>query len=118
MNFNAEEYTRDSIVQQLLLTELHARDNSAVEGGCGCIEEKHLTTIIGLCNESATLMSNKEEVDFYLNEVAPICRELRTRILMQDFKGRKKHTCTGAALSECIEAGKTESECKVMLQCP
>ena len=117
MDFDAEEYTRDSIVQQLLLTELHARDNSAVEGGCGCIEEKHLTTIIGLCNESATLMANKDEIDFYLNVVAPTCRELRTRILMQDFK-RKEHSCTAAALTACIAQGKAESECKRLLKCP
>lgn len=114
-NFNAEEYTRDSIVQQLLLSELHARDNSAVEGGCGCIEEKHLTTIIGLCNEAATLMSDPDEIDFYLNVVAPTCRELRTKILNGDFK--RKVSCA-SLVEKCISQGRTEAECRRLTNCP
>ena len=35
-NFDAEKYTRESIVEELLLMERHARDGSAVDGGCGC----------------------------------------------------------------------------------
>ena len=113
-NFNPEQYTRDSIVEELLLTERHARDGSAVEGGCGCIEEKHLSTIIALCKESATLMNDPEERDFYLNVVAPTARELRTKILNGDFK--KKVNCE-SLVKACVSQGRTEGECRSVYNC-
>ena len=114
MSFNAEEYTRNSILEELLLIERHARDGSAVEGGCGCIEEKHLLTLSGLCNEAATLMSNPKEAKLY-ERLGKQAREWRKDILGENFDV-KSVSCEKKVV-ECVKTGKTEGECRRVHNC-
>jgi len=113
-NFDAEKYTRDSILEQLSLIELHARDGSAVEAGCGCIEEKHLIILSGLCNEAMTLMSNKNEAEYYAN-LGKLARLKRQEILNGDFD-TKTVSCE-AKVARCVADGKTEGECRSVHNC-
>jgi hypothetical protein len=85
MTFNALEYTRDSLAKELYLIELHSKDGSAVDGGCTCIEEKHLLGIEGLAEEGIVLATDKAEKDYY-EQVAAWARKTRKEILDGDFK--------------------------------
>lgn len=114
-NFNAEEYTRNAILEELLLIERHARDGSAVEAGCGCIEEKHLLTLSGLCNEAGTLMTNKNEADYYAH-LGQWARQKRQEIVNGEFSASTAK-CSESKVSKCVAQGKTESECRRVL-CP
>ena len=90
MEFNVLDYTRNALLEELALVERHARDGSAVDAGCACIEEKHLLNISGLASEGVTLATNTHEKDFYL-WLAGYARELRQQILEGDFKAIKGH---------------------------
>ena len=84
-NFDGLEYTRQALLEELALVERHARDGSAVDAGCACIEEKHLLNISGLASEGVTLANDAQEKSYYL-WLAGLARELRRQILDGDFK--------------------------------
>lgn len=84
-NFDGLDYTREALEEELALTERHARDGSAVEAGCGCIEEKHLLLIAGLASEGVTLAKDQAEKEYYL-DLANWARKKRQEILNGDFK--------------------------------
>lgn len=84
MPFDGLQYTRDSLAKELYLVELHSKDGSAVEGGCSCIQEKHLLGIEGLAQEGITLAKDEKEKAFY-QDLADEARLLRKKILDEDF---------------------------------
>jgi hypothetical protein len=91
-DFNGLEYTRNALLEELSLVERHARDGSAVNAGCACIEEKHLLNISGLASEGVTLASDAKEKDYYM-WLANHARELRRQILDGDFSKRGDCVC-------------------------
>lgn len=84
MSFDVMQYTQDALARELYLVELHAKDGSAVEGGCACIEEKHLLGIEGLAQEGANISTKEKEKKFYA-ELAALSRNLRKAILEETF---------------------------------
>jgi len=113
--FDGLEYTRLAILEELALIERHARDGSAVDAGCACIEEKHLLNLAGLSSEGVTLATDKNEKDYYMN-LASWARKTRQDILNGDF-GATKVKCE-AAVQKCMAKGKSEAECRVKAHCP
>ena len=107
--FDGIKYTQDAILEELALIERHARDGSAVEGGCACIEEKHLLTLAGLASEGVTLANNEREKQYYM-KLASWARAKRNEILAGDFdvsaaKCERK-------VAKCVGEGQTEAECR------
>lgn len=82
--FDDYPYTRESIIKQLSLIELHTKDGSAVDASCGCIEGKHLYILEGLCEEMVGFTKSIAEKQFYawLGDVA---RNARRKIEYADF---------------------------------
>jgi hypothetical protein len=65
MPFDDRRYTEDSIIKQLALIELHSKDGSALDAGCGCIEGKHLFIVEGLAEEGSGFALTDKEKQFY-----------------------------------------------------
>lgn len=82
--FNALQYTRDALAEELGLIERHSSDGSAFQAGCACIEEKHLLLVSGLAREGAIMATDEKEKQFYQN-LAEEARELRKKIVDGDF---------------------------------
>ena len=111
MEFDGLEYTREALAEEFALMERHARDGSAVKGGCSCIEEMHLITIAGLSSEGVKLATDVDEKNYYFN-LANEARERRLEILHGDFKkAGNPHS-----LSTCEKKQKSCIE-KVELKC-
>ena len=85
--FDGLDYTRGAIAEEVSLIERHARDGSAVDAGCACIEEKHLLTLAGLASEGVTLTTDPAEKDYYL-KLADWARKTRLEIINGEFKAR------------------------------
>lgn len=84
MQFDDRRYTEDSIIKQLSLIELHGKDGSAVEAGCGCIEGKHLVMLEGLSEEGIGFSKTKKERMFY-TKLSSLARDLRKSIEQNSF---------------------------------
>jgi len=142
--FNDRRYTEDSIIKQLGLIELHGKDGSAVEAGCGCIEGKHLVMLEGLAEEGIGFSKTKKERMFY-TKLSSLARDLRKSIEQDEFTfpkhgsnpGRRKFLPSGLTacerehpdvqkkLSRCIKKlereGRVESPvavCRASIKCP
>lgn len=89
-DFDGLNYTRESLPEELALIERHARDGSAVQAGCACIEEKHLLLVAGLASEGVALATDMKEKEYYMG-LANLARDLRREILDQDFKRFPSH---------------------------
>lgn len=63
MAFDPYIYTKDSIIQELLLLERHIRDGSVYI--CGCAWDQHLPMIEGLCSEMIKFAKTDEERRFF-----------------------------------------------------
>lgn len=117
--FDSLDYTREALAEELSLVERHARDGSAVLGGCSCIEEKHLLLIAGLASEGVTLATNQSEKNYYMN-LAELARQKRLEILGADWKtdahahGLSK--CEGK-IEKCVLSGLSEEECRATISC-
>lgn len=83
--FDEQAYTEDSIIKQLLLIQAHASDGSAVDGGCTCIQDKHLTILEGLSEEGMTIMADEKKKQFYA-DVADMVRKLRKTIVSEEYE--------------------------------
>lgn len=83
--FNGLDYTREAIAEEVSLIERHARDGSAVNAGCACIEEKHLLTLAGLASEGVTLATDQQEKEYYMR-LADWARKTRLEIINGEFK--------------------------------
>ena len=84
MDFNDYDYTRESILKQLSLIELHSKDGSATEAGCGCIEGKHLLMLAGLTEEMVGFAKSEEERKFY-SWAGSVVRTMRRQIEFADW---------------------------------
>lgn len=82
--FDDYEYTRESILKQLTLSELHTKDGSAVKAGCGCIEGKHLLNLIGLSEEMVGFAKSEAEKNYYL-WAGEVFRQIRRAIEFADW---------------------------------
>lgn len=118
--FDDLEYTRESLIKQLLLVQNHGVDGSAVDAGCGCIEDKHLFIIEGYSEEGETIATNPQEKQFYA-WVADWAREIRKRIDAENWsthgvsrqimkaQAPKPQSCARClethSKAECVEAG-------------
>lgn len=144
MSFDDRRYTEDSIIKQLGLIELHGKDGSAVEAGCGCIEGKHLVMLEGLAEEGIGFSKTQKERVFY-TKLSSLARDLRKSIEEDRFTfpksqvnpGRRKflpsgltacereHPAVQKKLSRCIKKlereGRVESPvavCRASIKCP
>lgn len=79
MVFDDRRYTEDSIIKQMALIELHGKDGSALDAGCGCIEGKHLFAVEGLAEEGMGFALSEKEKRFYEN-LAEVARKTRKAI--------------------------------------
>ena len=117
--FNGLDYTRGAIAEEVSLIERHARDGSAVQGGCACIEEKHLLLLAGLSSEGVTLATDPAEKDYYM-KLADWARKTRLEIITGEFQHagnprtraylphgltdcEKTHASVRKALASCIK---------------
>lgn len=115
-DFDGLDYTRESLLEELSLMERHARDGSAVEAGCSCIEEKHLLLIAGLASEGVTLAKDQAEKEFYMN-LADRARELRQQIIQGDWKkadGAHGLSACERKIHKCLEQGGKECTAEVL----
>lgn len=67
-----------------MLVQNHGVDGSAVDAGCGCIEDKHLYIIEAYAEEGETIATDQKEKEFYA-QLADLARQLRKRIDEGDF---------------------------------
>lgn len=82
--FNDRDYTRDAVIKQLGLVELHCKDGSAIEAGCQCIDTKHLYLIEGLSEEGMGFALSMKERQFY-EDLANLVRLTRKRMEVEDW---------------------------------
>lgn len=85
MSFNDRDYTRDAIIKQLGLIELHCKDGSAVEAGCQCIDTKHLYLIEGLAEEGQGFALSSQERKFY-EDLGSFVRLTRKNMEVEDYE--------------------------------
>lgn len=117
MTFEDYDYTRDAIIKQATLIELHGKDGSAVDAGCQCINTKHTYMLEGLAEEMVGFAKTEAEKKFYMNVSADM-RELRRKIDAEDWSSRHSHlTSCEKKVLQCVGKGKSESECRKTIVC-
>lgn len=84
MSFDDRDYTRDAVIKQLGLIELHCKDGSAVDAGCQCIDTKHLYLIEGLAEEGMGFALSGKEREFY-EDLGNFVRLSRKRMDVEDW---------------------------------
>ena len=82
--FKDRDYTRDAVIKQLGLIELHCKDGSAIDAGCQCIDTKHLFLIEGLSEEGQGFALSAKEREFY-EDLANLVRLTRKKMEVEDF---------------------------------
>lgn len=65
VDFDGEAYTDKALIEEMLLIERHAKDGSAAKGGCSCIQDKHMKTVIALAKEGKPLTEKQNKKLFY-----------------------------------------------------
>lgn len=123
--FNDYNYTRDSILKQLVLMELHGKDGSAVDAGCQCINTKHTYILEGLCEEMAGFAKNEAEAKWYL-DFSALMRQARQQIDQENWRPLKASgSCQYSDISvkacadklaKCLESN-PYSVCKQKVRC-
>jgi len=98
--FDDRRYTEDSIIKQLTLIELHSKDGSALDAGCGCIEGKHLFAVEGLAEEGIGFAKSEKEKKFY-EELGTWAREQRKSIESGKFDDVKPDLVRGSHKLQC-----------------
>lgn len=125
-SFNDYDYTRDAIIKQLSLIELHGKDGSATDAGCACIETKHTYMLEGLSEEMMGFAKSEKEKQFYA-QISSLMRLLRKKIDSEDFNlhGVMSHVMKGSdlispgceiQLQKCLEDN-PYSVCKKTVRC-
>lgn len=84
MSFNDRDYTREAVIKQLGLIELHCKDGSAINAGCACIETKHFYFLEGLTEEGQGFALTTKEEDFY-KQLGDFSRLARKRLEVEDW---------------------------------
>lgn len=85
MSFNDRDYTRDAVVKQLGLIELHCKDGSAIDAGCQCIDTKHLYLIEGLSEEGQGFALGVKEREFY-KQLGDFVRSTRKNMEVEQYE--------------------------------
>lgn len=106
--WNVHEYTVQSIINNLLLLELHIRDQSYLQ--CTCTWDQHLPVIEGLCSEMVKFAETPKEREFFVN-VMKTAREIRLKIQNQEYDPlivlhippSCKTKCFGGLSSNCVK---------------
>ena len=115
--FNDYDYTRDAIIKQLGLIELHGKDGSAVDAGCQCINTKHTYMLEGLSEEMVGFAKSEAEKKFYM-QLAANMRKVRQDIDSESWGGIPPHlTACERKVLKCVSSGKTETECRRTVNC-
>lgn len=84
VSFNDRLYTKDAVIKQLGLIELHCKDGSAIEAGCQCIDTKHLYLIEGLTEEGMGFALSAKEREFF-EQLGDFVRLARKRMDVEDW---------------------------------
>ena len=82
--FSDRDYTRDALIKQAGLIELHCKDGSAIDAGCMCIDTKHLFLMEGLSEEGQGFALSTKERKFY-EHLADLVRLIRKRMEVEDY---------------------------------
>lgn len=85
LTFNERKYTQDAIIKELILIEKHSKDGSAVEGGCACIESKHLYALEGLAEEGKGFSLSAKEKEFY-SQLGDLARLVRKNMEVENYE--------------------------------
>ena len=116
--FSDRDYTRDAVIKQLGLVELHCRDGSAIDAGCQCIDTKHLFLIEGLCEEGQGFALSAAERQFY-KDLGDLVRLIRKKMEVEDYNlhgvmravmGKKTDPLQRKIL-QCVKAGGSAEAC-------
>ena len=99
MAFDDRRYTEDALIKQLSLIELHSKDGSALDAGCGCIEGKHLFLVEGLAEEAKGFALTDPEKEFY-DELGDLARTKRKAIEGHEWEKR----ASGGLQLQCAKA--------------
>jgi len=111
-SFNDYDYTRDAILKQLVLIELHGKDGSAVDAGCQCINTKHTYILEGLAEEMQGFAKSPAERQYYA-KLAELMRQTRKDI---DSEAWTQNSCLDK-VNKCIKAGGELEACKRKYRC-
>lgn len=111
-DFDDYDYTRDAILKQLTLIELHGKDGSAVDAGCQCINTKHTYMLEGLAEEMVGFAKTEAEKKYYMNLAANM-RKVRREIDSEEWEPKHIHL---TACEKCSQNGKTKAECEIECQ--
>lgn len=84
MSFSDRAYTRDALIKQAGLIELHCKDGSALNAGCLCIETKHLYFVEALAEEGVGFSVTEKERKFF-QQLADLSRLVRKRLEAENF---------------------------------
>ena len=112
MSFNDYDYTRDAIIKQLGLIELHGKDGSAVDAGCQCINTKHTYMLEGLSEEMVGFAKTEAEKKFYM-QLAENMRNTRRQIDAEEWGSGHLTKCE-KQIYKCVQSGKTLKECETL----
>lgn len=110
MNFDDRIYTREAIIKQLGLIELHCKDGSAIDAGCQCIDTKHLYLIEGLAEEGQGFALSEAERKFYAN-LADFVRSTRKNMEVETWRlPGSRHSNPGHSRRRYLPHNLTECE--------
>lgn len=113
-------YTMDSAIKQALAIEIHAKDGSAVEAGCQCINTKHTYAMELFCEEGQGFALSDKEKRFYAG-VGDLMRVVRKEIEFETFNLPHVHRVSKGACSSkikaCVATGLTREECRIRIKC-
>lgn len=65
MPFDGIPYTREQTAIDLLGIEEHSTNGSALKANCACIQERHILSLKGHCQEGAAITTDPQEKQFY-----------------------------------------------------
>lgn len=129
MVFDDRDYTREALIKQVGLIELHCKDGSAIDAGCACIDTKHLFLIEGLCEEGQGFALSAKERLFY-QQLGDLTRNIRKKIDIEDYNlhgvmreamkakhSTPLHVCQ-EKIEACMKLGHSKTHCITTIPCP
>jgi len=129
MVFDNRDYTREALIKQAGLIELHCKDGSAVDAGCACIDTKHLFLIEGLTEEGQGFALSAKEREFY-KQLGDFVRLTRKKMEVEDYNlhgvmrevMKKKHAeplhVCQEKIEACMKLGYSKAHCVSVIPCP
>lgn len=114
--FNDYDYTREAIIKEIGLMELHGKDGSAYEAGCQCINTKHTYNVEGLSQEMVNFAKSKAEQEYYIR-LSQKMRKFRQEIDSEAWTHHTHLTACEKKVHRCIATGTSEEVCKRKINC-